>query len=101
MDLSRRDFMAGIAAAAGLLVTPGPVRRYWQVPRNAPYNLRGPIVGKHLDYLVVDDPYAAGSVQVSQADIQRMVETLRANNASPHDDGRYHIHLPPGMALGV
>lgn len=101
MELSRRNFIAGIAAAAGLLVTPEPVRRFWQVPRNAPFRLRGPIVGKHVDYLVLDDPYAAGSVQVSQAQIERMMEILRSQNVDAHADGHYHVHLPPGMALGA
>ena len=36
MGLSRRNFLAGLAAGAGLLVTPEPVRRFWQVPGNAP-----------------------------------------------------------------
>ncbi len=91
--MDRRGFLISLAAAAGLSAVPAPVRRFWQVPSNAPYSLRGPIVGKHIDYLVVDDPFA-GSPEVSQAHIRQMVEHLRAQNVPPNDDGGYLVHLP-------
>ena len=93
--MDRRAFITSLAASAGLIALPAPVRRFWQVPRNAPYSLRGPIQGKHVSYLVVDDPYAASGPEVSQAHIQQMVEHLRANNVPPHPDGNYHVHLHP------
>lgn len=34
--MNRRGFLRGLAASAGLLAVPPPVRRYWAVPANAP-----------------------------------------------------------------
>ena len=34
--MNRRGFITGLAASAGLIALPPPIRRYWAVPLNAP-----------------------------------------------------------------
>lgn len=101
--MNRRNFMALLAGGVGI-VAAAPVRRYWQVgallvpaaPVPSHIAEMAQAMRDALPTTFPVDPRFAKTL--SADDIRRMAEQLQAQNAPPHADGCYHVHLHPARA---
>ena len=77
--MNRRDFLTGLAAGAGYALTAGgilePIRRFWQVPRNAPFPPRYDGFIQIGDQQYVHEVHA----RVGKADVAELDPAMRFN----------------------
>lgn len=119
--MNRRSFLTLLAGGAGI-VAAAPVRRYWAVgatlERGIAKPTLSPFMGMDLGFrgstgaisqrwhesdLVRElQGYPGGEApNLTLASIRDAVQTLKAQNAAPHPDGRYRAYFHPTTAKQV